>query len=310
MGVPEDERQVSAGRVRTLAFELPVDRTREVFVESLRRLFTENDVGDRTLPRRDLRDEPSRERRQAEACDESHVTSELACDEAREVRRERGERGLVLEHVVDEPDVDARLARTSKRRPEEVDPGEVVGLPLPDLSRRRLLREQRALERRHQPVERFGEVPMVDDDHPLTVVAVDPEVRVHDAHAKVAVRLLAEHGIQEFGFGRHGRCCLEEPGDVPRHADRLSGIEPSDVVGVLAFPGGLPEVMVVVARDVVDVVVEERPTGGEREPDERREGHRRHVVVGEGELEDVAMEDERWRLRVPVRLDDCAKAVD
>lgn len=87
----------------------------------------------------------------------------------------------VLEHVVEESDIASDLTRPPERRPEEVDPGEVVRFPVPHFWAACLAREGCGADGRHEPVEGLYEVPVVEDDDPIAGGIRDPEVRIDDA---------------------------------------------------------------------------------------------------------------------------------
>lgn len=83
---------------------------------------------------------------------------------------------------------------------------------------------------------------------------------------------------------------------MPWWQQRPTRVGPSDVSGVLQFPGGLPQMVVVVAWQVDDLVREHRG-GVVAKIYETVEDHRRYVVQGERQFEYVAVKDEGWGFR-------------
>ena len=95
---------------------------------------------------------------------------------------------------------------------------------------------------------------------------------------------------------------------VPGSGQLGSGGLGAEVVHVLVLPCRLPQVVIVVAGQVVDDRIEHRLAGTERQVGELAEHHRGHLVRGQGQVQDVSGQDQRrWPVLVTGEL---AQAVD
>src|SRR5262249_28116178 len=89
----------------------------------------------------------------------------------------------------------------TERRPEEIDPREILRLPLPHAPGGRAARVDHVLERRHQPVHALDEVAMVHDHGAFA--GRQPQVWVDRDHAHVPqVGVAADEGAGQLRLDR------------------------------------------------------------------------------------------------------------
>ncbi len=216
----------------------------------------------------------------------------------------------VLETVVGQVHVDARAARTTERRPEEVDPGEVLRFPVPHLEGW-WLPEHHAGRSRHEPVDRFGVVPVMEDHRAGARVVDDAEVRIDgvDTDVREALVALDQRGEEHRGH-RRVVGLGQESGRMPRRRNLHPLRQRTKVIGVVTFPGPLPQVMIVIPGDEVHRVGEHPLAVRQREFHEPFEDHGRDIVGGQRELEDVAAEHERRPFPSFVGGDELSETLD
>ena len=215
---------------------------------------------------------------------------------------------LALKHVVQAVHVLADVARSPERRPEEIYPRKVVAFDLGDVAGQRLV-EHEQVQARHQLVHRLDVVPVVDDHAPLAVRGHQAEVGIDRAHVRLG-RLVPplQDRSEEVGFEKRVTLLREQGRGMCRGWYRRGRRERSQLIGVKPFTSGLPQVVVVVARDEPDLVGEQRVVAY-HEVGELLEHRRRHLVVRQRQLEHVAREHERWGFGTLVCPDQVCEAI-
>ncbi len=214
------------------------------------------------------------------------------------------------QHLVDARDVGTGCTRLSQRRPEEVDPRVVLGLPVVDVQRLGVVGEDHALHRADEPVDALDEVAVVEHRDPVTLLGAQTEVgiRRHDPHVLAAGATLDQQREQLIGGG-----VVVVPGErrgvglgleVPTRRRR------ADAERLATLAELLPQVVVVVARDVADGRREPTVARRERLRHELVEHHSRDAGAHQRELEHVAHEHEGRQRRRLVRVDERPERVE
>ena len=207
------------------------------------------------------------------------------------------ERVVAGEHLVRAGDVDSRGAGLAEGGPEEVDPRVVLRLPAMDVGGRLVVGEHDALERAHEAVHRLDEVAVVEHRDAVADLGRQSKVGVrgHDLDV-LAARVAANEQREQLAVGERGLGEAREWGRVRHGRQRLAGHRPADLFELELLACQLPQVVVVVARDVVDRRRELARLTRERLVDELVEHHRRGVRAGQRQLENVAGEYEAREL--------------
>src|SRR5216683_4211539 len=86
---------------------------------------------------------------------------------------------------------------------------------------------------------------------------------------------------------------MKHPGCMIGGIDCSAGLKAANIVQVLSLPGALPDVMVMVAGEIEDVLVKKRLTIlGKDEFNEALKDHRGLIDIGQSHFEDITVKDQ------------------